>query len=403
MRVWGGGGGGVGGLGRVCLWPEVGFGGWAGERPPAALERRTELERGLGAASVMAKLFYSVAEAAEKLGKSEDEIRQMASSGQLEEFREGNDLVFKAEQVNLLAGDEDDDDISLDLGDGLDLADSGLGASSMIGLADSEIDLGESSLDLTDSGAASQAPIALDDDTGAAAENDSDEIALDGSSLASVDAGGGLSGGNADDDGGDLGGAFGDGSDAADQTGISIFADEDATADASADTFVGDGGGLAGIDLSTEQLDSVGSGSGLMDLTREGDDTSLGVDLLDDAYAGGDASGMEMTAATGDTLFESTDAIGGDMEAAAAAMVAAPAAAYDGTGSGLVLGLSIGAALAMLFVGAVFILEAVGVGAGLILDPLKDLPVSQWIPAIALFVITAVGAGLGAVLMKSKG
>src|SRR5205085_8533831 len=38
-------------------------------------------------------------------------------------------------------------------------------------------------------------------------------------------------------------------------------------------------------------LEGVGSGSGLLDLTRESDDTSLGAELLDEIYPGGDAKG----------------------------------------------------------------------------------------------------------------
>src|SRR5262249_3546707 len=37
--------------------------------------------------------------------------------------------------------------------------------------------------------------------------------------------------------------------------------------------------------------EGVGSGSGLLDLTRESDDTSLGAELLDEIYPGGDAKG----------------------------------------------------------------------------------------------------------------
>ncbi|MEO0512928.1 MAG: helix-turn-helix domain-containing protein [Planctomycetota bacterium] len=369
----------------------------------------------------MAKMFYSVAETAEKLGKSDDEIRQMAETGQLEEFREGDDLVFKAEQIDLLASaNEDlDDEISLDLGDGIDLSDTGLGASGMIGLADSEIDLGESSLDLSDGGGNSAEPIAMDADepaeTVVSSEasdagtdlsdasagidlSDSGGLTLDGSSLApglgdsaaaSADA---MSSGVPLDD--ELAGE----GDAAEQTGISIFADDEGVADASADTFVGDGG-FGGIDMSADQLESVGSGSGLMDLTREGDDTSLGVDLLDDAYSGApDASGLGVPAEAGGALFESAEPVESDLAGAAPGMAAAPIA-FDGPGSGLVLGLSIGAVLSMLFVGAVVVLDAVGVGSGLIFDLVKGL---EWVPAAALAGITLVSAALGFVLMKKS-
>lgn len=61
----------------------------------------------------MAKLFYTVEEAAAKLGKSVDEVREMAASGQLQEFRDRDKLVFKREQVDLLVGGEDESSIPL--------------------------------------------------------------------------------------------------------------------------------------------------------------------------------------------------------------------------------------------------------------------------------------------------
>jgi hypothetical protein len=52
----------------------------------------------------MAKMFYSLEEAAQRLGKSAAEVQQMATSGQLQEFKDRDKLMFKREQVDLLAG-----------------------------------------------------------------------------------------------------------------------------------------------------------------------------------------------------------------------------------------------------------------------------------------------------------
>lgn len=57
----------------------------------------------------MAKMFYSLEEAATKLGMDVAEVQSLAESGQLQEFRDRDKLMFKVEQVDLLAGDEDDD------------------------------------------------------------------------------------------------------------------------------------------------------------------------------------------------------------------------------------------------------------------------------------------------------
>jgi hypothetical protein len=53
----------------------------------------------------MAGMFYSIKEVSEKLGKSEDEIRQIVKSGRLREFRDGPNLLFKVDEVNSLMSD----------------------------------------------------------------------------------------------------------------------------------------------------------------------------------------------------------------------------------------------------------------------------------------------------------
>jgi hypothetical protein len=53
----------------------------------------------------MAGMFYSIKEVSEKLGKSEDEVRQIVKSGRLREFRDGPNLLFKVDEVNSLLSD----------------------------------------------------------------------------------------------------------------------------------------------------------------------------------------------------------------------------------------------------------------------------------------------------------
>ena len=63
---------------------------------------------------LMAKMFYTLEEAAARLGMDGAEVQSLAESGQLQEFRDRDKLMFKVEQVDLLAGDGDiDDDITL--------------------------------------------------------------------------------------------------------------------------------------------------------------------------------------------------------------------------------------------------------------------------------------------------
>ena len=151
----------------------------------------------------MAKLFYTLEEAADKLGRSTAEIQKLIDSGQLQEFRDRDQIMLKVDQVNLLTSAAED--------------------SSLV-LADDAEDV-----------------IALASDSGSAFAIDSPQ----------------------------------------EQSGVSIFdADELEEVDPSAQTQISDTG------ATDFALDPSSSGSGLLDLTREVDDTSLGADLLEDVYAG---------------------------------------------------------------------------------------------------------------------
>ena len=50
----------------------------------------------------MAGMFYSLKETAEKLGATEDAVKQLAKEGKLREFRDGSNLLFKIEEVESL-------------------------------------------------------------------------------------------------------------------------------------------------------------------------------------------------------------------------------------------------------------------------------------------------------------
>lgn len=210
----------------------------------------------------MAKLFYTLEEAASKLSMTPEAVRELVSSGQLQEFRDRDRLMFKRDQVDLLAHKEEDG--------GIPLAESGeLGA------------------------------ISLASDSGSAMNMENPK----------------------------------------EQTGVSI-SDADATeeADPSAVTHVTE---TSQSELALETV-GAGSGSGLLDLTREADDTSLGKNLLEDAETTADsavdagASGAESGA-----LFESTGAEA-ETAAAAPAMLAMIAEPYDGPWSGLTGGVALG-------------------------------------------------------------
>ncbi len=229
----------------------------------------------------MAKMFYTIEEVCSKLQKSEDEIKEMVSSGQIQEFRDRDKLMFKVEQINLLAGDDDGGEVQLDLSDSA--GDSGLALESEA-----------SALGLTDS---------------------------------------------------------------REGTGVSVF-DTDHGTDASDGTSAGD---MVEDELS---LDAVGSGSGLLDLTRESDETSLGAELLEEVYSGEEnveipahASGLFEAAGTESPGGEATAVHAGGLGAATMPVLIE---SYDGSGSGLGIGLLIGAMAALICVAIIVFVGITG-------------------------------------------
>lgn len=236
----------------------------------------------------MAKMFYTLEETAGKLGVSEQEVKDMAASGRLQQFRDRDKLMFKRDQVDAMGGAE-------------------AGASG-------------TSIPLADSG-------------------DTDAIDLSGET--------------------DVAG----GSSINESTGVSVFdAGEIEPADPQAQTQVTS----PVIDDEELALESVGSGSGLLDLTRESDDTSLGAELLDEIYPGGDstAGSISGSAVGSSGVFEGgltatgTAAPSGleNLEGAVSttqtpstgpATIAYDDGGYDGAGSGLSAGLLIASAVAL--------------------------------------------------------
>lgn len=340
----------------------------------------------------MAKMFYSLDEAAGRLGKSADDVRSMIESGELQEFRSGDELVVKREQIDLLVGDDGSDDSvhSEILGSGESsmmgpVNDDSLG---VIGLSDSVVDDDapiiaadpDDSLVIGLEDSATE-PLPTDDSVAGGSiglsESAADAISLDGGTNLGSSAAGPVADGS-----GIISLASESGSHAAldldvpesidnkDQTGISIFDDSLDDDDAAAATIVTD---ATEADMSTPDFDAGASGSGLLDLTREGDDTSLGVDLLDEGAGASDAgmAGVGEISEEG-ALFETPEAA--DTDIAQAAPMAAFQEAYDGGGSGLVGGLALGVVLSMLFTGALSVLWLMGGSGGQLFEQFGAIP-----------------------------
>jgi hypothetical protein len=206
---------------------------------------------------MMAKMFYTLEEAKSALGKSEEEIKQYAREGRLREFRDGPRLMFKADQVEQLRGEISGGGA----GDQVDLGVSDSGG--LIGLVDTTGASG-TSITLTDEGGhGSVAGMRTKEDTALAAD-----LGLSGS-LGGVPSPARLSATS-----GPLSGTGLSGTASGSRAGINVFGVDDAEhVDPSAQTAIT--GGIR------EQinLEGVGSGSGLLDLSRDSDDTSLGAVL----------------------------------------------------------------------------------------------------------------------------
>ena len=230
----------------------------------------------------MAKMFYSAKEAAERLGRSEDEIKSLVRDGKLREFRDAGSVNYKVSDVDGLlskapakstkpapppAGRSQSGEIVLEP------------------VEDSSVVLAPSSSDVV----SLEGVDAEDTAIGARIA----KKAKEGSAVASV--------------------------------GVNVFDDDDLDehVDPLAQTAVTDVAGLG--------LDGIGSGSGILDLTRESDDTSLGAELLEEIYTGeeGESEGAaaEMGEATRAGLDEALPMEGAEGEEAVAVGVAPKAAA----------------------------------------------------------------------------
>ncbi|MFH1614621.1 MAG: helix-turn-helix domain-containing protein [Planctomycetota bacterium] len=191
----------------------------------------------------MANIFYSLKEVMEKLGKSEQQIQELVQQGKLRQFHDGANLMFKADEVNALVAQP--------------------------------ADIGEQELEMVDT-----APITEESAIELAALDETGEISLASDVL-------------------DNGSSEIDLTEADTQLrtqGINVLGESSelpVTDDTLGETKI-EPGTAAGIgqSQSLEQieedvnLDSFGSGSGLLDLSLQADDTSLGADILEDIYSG---------------------------------------------------------------------------------------------------------------------
>ncbi len=213
-------------------------------------------------------MFYSAAEAAQRLGKAEADIKVLVRDGKLREFRDGATVNYKVDDVEKLAGgapappkppasapppprpspkeESGSDEILLEPADDSSVELSAGGGSDILTLE-------EADSDETSAGGR----------TAAKSKEAKAKAKKEGSSVASV--------------------------------GVNVFDEDDLDehVDPLAQTAITDLGGMG--------LEGAGGGSGIMDLTRESDDTSLGRELLEEIYTpegSGDAAADDTAAGT---------------------------------------------------------------------------------------------------------
>jgi hypothetical protein len=268
----------------------------------------------------MAKSFYSQEEVCQKLEMTAAELKIAVRDGKLREFRDGGKVTYKVDEVDRLAAAEE-----AVAGDELTAGSLSGSLADLDNLSTAELTLDDTSSDSKDDSL--ELRFADDDDDGTKAGTDVGGAGLGGTdtgtaggsigdsiSLALEDTAGGPGGSTGgtgelvlepdakDDSGIQLGSdsdavSLDDTATAGEEDekegtvvssiGISVFDDDEIEQDADplAQTVVSDGSEALGID-------AAGSGSGLLDLTRESDDTSLGAELLDEIYPGDDSSEM---------------------------------------------------------------------------------------------------------------
>ncbi|MEW6249965.1 MAG: helix-turn-helix domain-containing protein [Planctomycetota bacterium] len=183
-----------------------------------------------------AKPFYSLDEVCARLGKSQDAIKAMVREGALREFRDAGKVFFKAEDIEKLAAPaggsaaSDTGEILLEPVAELPVSDHD---SALPGLADSGG--GTSIIGLEP----------LPDEEEPKKKQKEDTVIT--------------------------------------KSGIGVFDDDELEIDADpmAKTQI-----TTGATDDQVSLEGAGSGSGLLDLAREADDTALGADLLDEIYPG---------------------------------------------------------------------------------------------------------------------
>ncbi|NLH16020.1 MAG: helix-turn-helix domain-containing protein [Phycisphaerae bacterium] len=227
----------------------------------------------------MAGKFYTLEEVSSKLNKTEAEIKELVREGKLREFRDGAKLFFKVDEVDKLSEEFG----KVDLSAAAEVSKADAAASSEISLLLDES--GEIGLDKGKGKDNGEIGLKLSED----------DLSLDKlGEIAKSDTKLGSTG------------------------GINILAETDEgyklAEDTKGETVAEDETGKVSGGLDDDiNMESIGSGSGLLDLSLQADDTSLGAvldDILPTSKEGeaAAAAGGEESAQAADRIFEKSEA-----------------------------------------------------------------------------------------------
>jgi len=366
----------------------------------------------------MAKMYYSQEETLAKLGCIEDQLRGLVRSGKLREFRDAGKLNYRVDEVDVLSARtgenvklEDSGELELATDDTAELSlapeDSDAGKTDAIGKPGPSGSGSGTAMSGSGSGSAaglSGTGLTLEGSDGPIdlGGSDTDSISLDGSSgeLQLEDSGSHppptTKGREGEDvitlDEVDKNVVEGMKKDDTVITniGISVFDEEDLeiAADPMAKTV------MSGADEGLG-LDGSSAGSGLLDLTRESDDTSLGAELLEGIDMGDTAETVMKTVSDqGSATAPAAGAEEGLTEAdlgPAAGVGATFMVASVPAASPAFTGLLIAAAISLTFTAAAAIATTMGAWPGY----LASLAEQFWFLVLGMLLIGGLGAGVG--------
>lgn len=319
----------------------------------------------------MAKMFYTAEEAADRLGRSEEQLKGLVREGKLREFRDAGTVNYKVGDVDALVESAPPAVDSADSSEDSALSASASGDILLEPVEDSSIEFAPTGSDIID-----------------LAESES-SLTASGTAAATK--------------------AKGD--TVVPSVGVNVFDDEelDEQVDPLAQTAVTDVAGLG--------MEGAGSGSGILDLTRESDDTSLGQELLDEIYTGEGKEQEEGTIEMGeDTRAGLDEAIPeGSTADEEEAEEAAPAAQPDAPAQPVAAVVTevvqygpdpVSSGLTAAMVVAVAVMWFAGLGAaalvrGITPSLLETVYSKLWIYALGMLAVTAI-AGAAAFLVSKK-